>query len=124
MSKPRLQHASRGSSYKILFGDVSFAPPEVFVYQIGKIVESKNFDITKQTFDKINGFTFSDETNILRYVSMGNTVYDVSVPDDALVFSYITPETNKPCFITTSNLKFIAMEAHDFSHWEEIAIFS
>ena len=50
--------------------------------------------------DKINGFAFSDETNILRYVSMGDTIYDVAIPNDALVFSYIIPETNKPCFIT------------------------
>lgn len=95
-----VKELKKKSLYKILFGDVSFAPPEAFVYQIGKIIESKNFDITKQTFDKINGFTFSDEANILRYVSMGDTVYDVAIPDDALVFSYTTPEINKPCFIT------------------------
>ena len=48
----------------------------------------------------VDGKSTSDEANILRYVSMGDTVYDVAIPDDALVFSYTTPEINKPCFIT------------------------
>ena len=91
MSKPRLQCASRGSSYKILFGNVSFAPLEAFVYQIGKIVESKNFDITKQTFDKINGFTISGGEPLDQYDGLVCLLgYLNQISDDIIVFSGYT----------------------------------
>ena len=86
--------------YKVLHDNISFAGSIPFVYRVGKVTESENFDIAKEGFDKINGFCFSDETNMLRFILRGNTIYDVVIPDDAKVYKYTTPNVNTPCYIT------------------------
>lgn len=68
---------------KVMFGDESRAGGVAFKYKIGEVNVSENWNYN----DKQNpgGFNFSIENKVARWLVRGDTLYDVSIPDDAEV---------------------------------------
>lgn len=69
---------------KVMFGKNSGADNN-FVYKIGEVNIATYWN--PSTFDpkEMGGFNFSVEDKILRWLVRGDTIYDVSIPDDAEV---------------------------------------
>ena len=54
-----------------------------FIFEIGKINESSNWNPKADNPKDFGGFNFCTEDNILRWLHRGDTLYDVEVPEDA-----------------------------------------
>ena len=67
---------------KVMFGNVSSAD-ENLTYKIDEINVSDNFNPEAKDAKEMGGFNFSTLDKILRWLVRGDTLYDVSFPDDA-----------------------------------------
>ena len=67
---------------KVLFGNVSSAD-ENLTYKIDEVNVSDNFNPQAKDAKEMGGFNFSTLDKILRWLVRGDTLYDVSFPDDA-----------------------------------------
>ena len=56
-----------------------------FIYKLGEVNISEKWDKTTLEPEKMDGFNFSTEDKILRWLHRGDTIYDVIIPDDAEV---------------------------------------
>lgn len=70
---------------KVMFGNKSFANGTGFEYKIGEINIADNWEPSDFNSKKIGGFNFSTENKILRWLVRGDTIYEVTIPDDAEV---------------------------------------
>lgn len=68
-------------------------------YKLGEISEATNWYKDDGTLNPKGGFYFSTEEGIVRWLLRGDTIYDVVIPDDAIVIdesgSNIVYRTNK-----------------------------
>ena len=53
-----------------------------FEYKLNEINVSNNWNPKENEPDKIGGFNFSTEDKILRWLHRGDTLYDVTIPED------------------------------------------
>ena len=67
---------------KVMFGNVSSAD-ENLIYKIDEVNVSRNFNPLAKDAKEMGGFNFSTLDKILRWLVRGDTLYDVSFPDDA-----------------------------------------
>lgn len=75
---------------KVMFGTKSKAG-EGFEYKIGEINETDNWHPETNDAKGISGFNFSVEEKILRWLVRGDTLYDVSIPENAEVYDCDSP---------------------------------
>lgn len=69
---------------KVMFGNVS-SSDENLHYKIDEVNVSDNFNPEAKDAKEMGGFNFSTLDKILRWLVRGDTLYDVSFPDDAEV---------------------------------------
>ena len=67
---------------KVMFGNVSSAD-ENLTYKIDEVNVADNFNPLAKDAKEMGGFNFSTLDKILRWLVRGDTLYDVSFPDDA-----------------------------------------
>lgn len=67
---------------KVMFGQTSGANKDL-KYKIGSVNIDKNWNPDAENPKDMGGFNFSTEDKILRWLSRGDTIYDVEVPKDA-----------------------------------------
>ena len=99
--------------YKFLAG--TQAPVSSVLQNLGFSIESYNYKIDEvnicENFDENvlhgAGYYFADEENILNFLGYGMTVYDVIIPEDAKVISFIdeVPEIKTDKIILTNPRK-------------------
>lgn len=53
--------------------------------KINEVVVARDWDPSATTRDTIKGINFSTDDSILRWIRRGDTIYDVVLPEDALV---------------------------------------
>lgn len=75
---------------KVMFGTKSKAG-EGFDYKIGEINETDNWHPETNDSKEIGGFNFSIEEKILRWLVRGDTLYDVTIPENTEVFDCESP---------------------------------
>lgn len=71
---------------KVLFGDASSADSSLH-YKIDEVNETSDFNPEALDAKSMGGFNFSTPEKILRWLVRGDTLYDVSFPDDAEIIS-------------------------------------
>lgn len=74
---------------KVLFGDVSSADSNLH-YKIDEVNEATNFNPEALDAKSMGGFNFSTPDKVLRWLVRGDTLYDVSFPDDAEIVSHFS----------------------------------
>ncbi len=67
---------------KVMFGTTSGANNKV-EYKLNEINIADNWNPLSKEPKEMGGFNFSTEDKILRWLIRGDTIYDVSIPDDA-----------------------------------------
>ena len=67
---------------KVMFGSTSGANNS-FIYKINEVNVANNWNPKSTDPKEMGGFNFSVEDKILRWLVRGDTIYDVSVPNDA-----------------------------------------
>ena len=67
---------------KVMYGTTSGANHE-FEYKIGEVNVANNWNPTAKSGKEFGGFNYCNEDSILRWLHRGDTIYDVTVPDDA-----------------------------------------
>ena len=72
-----------------------------FEYKIGELNVADNWDPTTYDPKLMGGFNFSTDEKILRWIHRGDTVYDVSIPEDAEVVD--CPSENCPHGVFRTN---------------------
>lgn len=71
---------------KVMFGDVSSADSSLR-YKIDEVNVAKDFNPDASDAKAMGGFNFSTPEKVLRWLVRGDTLYDVSFPDDAEIIS-------------------------------------
>lgn len=66
---------------KVMFGNKSGA--NGFEYKIGEINEANFWNPNSLNPKEMGGFNFSTEDKILRWLVRGDTIYDVTIPEDS-----------------------------------------
>lgn len=84
---------------KVMFGIKSGASG--FEYKIGEINIADVWNPTELDPKKMGGFNFSTENKILRWLVRGDTIYDVTIPEDAEVVD--CPSESAPHGVYRSN---------------------
>lgn len=67
---------------KVMFGNVSSADDSL-EYKIDEVNVADNFNPLAKDAKEMGGFNFSTQDKVLRWLVRGDTIYDVSFPDDA-----------------------------------------
>jgi len=84
-----------------------------FEYKIDDVTVADNFD-PKADFDKQGGINFTNEENALRWISRGDTLYDVILPEDAEVINVENSKTPNGIFrsnkVILTNPRFVSDE--------------
>lgn len=62
-------------------------------FEIGKVVTCDTWDPTNSDWDKRGGFNFTNEECALRWMSRGDTLYEVEIPKDAEVINVKNDKT-------------------------------
>lgn len=75
---------------KVMFGNSSRAG-DGFEYKIDEINETDNWHPETKDAKEIGGFNFSVEEKILRWLVRGDTLYDVTLPNEAEVYDCESP---------------------------------
>lgn len=70
---------------KVMFGTDSHAGDTGFSYKIGEVNIADVWNPQNQDPKETGGFNFSTEDKILRWLVRGDTMYDVTIPEDAEV---------------------------------------
>lgn len=82
---------------RVMYGLTSDAGKKEF--KLNEVNESNNWYKEDGTVNPLGGFYFSTEEGIVRWLLRGDTIYDVEIPDDAIVVdeseSNIVYRTNK-----------------------------
>lgn len=84
---------------RVMFGNTSGA--NGFVFKENEINISEHWNPSEFEPDKMGGFNFSVEDKILRYLVRGDTICDVTLPEDAEVID--CPSTSCPHGIFRAN---------------------
>lgn len=71
---------------KVLFGDVSSSDSTLH-YKIDEVNVASDFNPEATDAKEMGGFNFSTPEKVLRWLARGDTLYDVSFPDDAEIIS-------------------------------------
>ncbi len=66
---------------KVMFGNKSSA--NGYEYKIGKVNIANNWNPNMDKPKEIGGFSVSTENKIIRWIFRGDTIYDVTFPDDS-----------------------------------------
>ncbi len=66
---------------RVMFGTTSSA--NGFIFKENEVNVAKHWNPSETEPDKMGGFNFSVEDKILRYLVRGDTICDVTLPDDA-----------------------------------------
>lgn len=69
---------------KVMFKDMSGANDKL-KYKIGKVNVAEYFNVYAKDSKEMGGFNFSTEDKILRWLVRGDTIYNVELPEDAIV---------------------------------------
>ena len=85
---------------KVMFGTKSSANSD-FEYKIGEVNVANNWNPKAKDPKDFGGFNFSTETKILRWLIRGDTIYDVTIPEDAEVID--CPSENCPHGVFRTN---------------------
>lgn len=75
---------------KVMFGTTSGANSE-FKYKIGEVNIAEQWNPNEFDPKKMRGFNFSVENKIIRWLVRGDTMYDVTLPEDAEVIDCPSP---------------------------------
>lgn len=70
-----------------------------FKYNINGVTIADNWNPDAQ-FDQTGGFNFTNEENALRWISRGDTLYDVTIPDDGEIINVHNIKTPNGIFRT------------------------
>ena len=84
---------------KVMFGTKSGADSD-FEYKIGEVNEANNWNPMLDDPKDFGGFNFSVESKVLRWLIRGDTIYDVTIPEDAEVVNVPHPTTPNGVFRT------------------------
>lgn len=91
-----------GSKYlKVMFGNKSKANGSDLEYKIGEVNIAEYWNPKDLEPKNMGGFNFSTEDKILRWLVRGNTIYDVTIPEDAEVID--CPSESAPHGVFRSN---------------------
>ena len=82
---------------KVMFGNTSGANSNL-EYKINEVNIAENWNPNADNSKDMGGFNFSNEENILRWLVRGDTLYDVTIPDDAEVVVADNPSTPNGVF--------------------------
>lgn len=88
-----------------------------FEYKIGEVNIANNWNPNAHDPQKMGGFNFSTEDKILRWLVRGDTIYDVTVPDDAEIIDCESPSA--PHGVFRSNKIIITHEKKFIKRWKE-----
>lgn len=69
-----------------------------YEYKINDINISANWNPLSKTPKGMGGFNFSNESNIIRWLHNGDTIYDVEIPEDAEMINVIDCATPNGVF--------------------------
>ena len=89
----KLDDISNMKFIKVMFGDMSNANGQGFVYKIGEINETDNWNPEADNPKEMGGFNFSIESKIIRWLVRGDTLYDVIIPEGVDVIDCKHPST-------------------------------
>ena len=67
---------------KVMFGLTSGADNS-FEYKLGEVNISNNWNPNAKNGKDFGGFNYTTEDSIIRWIHRGDTLYDVSIPDDS-----------------------------------------
>lgn len=68
-------------------------------FEIGKVITRDMWDPDNSDWDKRGGFNFTNEECALRWVSRGDTLYEVEVPSDAKIIEVKNDKTPRGIFV-------------------------
>lgn len=98
--------------YKIIYGKNS--SHSNYIYKIGEVNNAYNWNQSASSPSEMGGFSFLEEDKVLKFLNIGDTIYDVTLPLDAEIVNCYSSEyltntyrTNK---IILSNPKKISDE--------------
>ena len=74
---------------KVMFGNKSSA--NGYHYKIGKVNMDNNWNHNMDNPKVIGGFSVSTENKIIRWIFRGDTIYDVTFPDDSEIIEIDNP---------------------------------
>ena len=77
---------------KVMYGQTSGANEDV-EYKLNEVNVAKTWKHTAQSGKEFGGFNFSTEDKILRWLHRGDTIYDVTIPEDAEVIDVVESAT-------------------------------
>lgn len=77
---------------RVMFGNTSSADHTISI-NLDEITSSKKWNRTSSDPAEMGGFSFSNETNILRWFVRGDTLYDVKIPPNTEIVQCINPST-------------------------------
>lgn len=77
---------------KVMYGQTSGANKDV-EYKLNEVNVAKTWNPTAQSGKEFGGFNFSTEDKILRWLHRGDTIYDVTIPEDAEVIDVVESAT-------------------------------
>ncbi len=84
---------------KVMFGNKSLAG-NGFQYKIGEVNIADYWNPKAENPKETGGFNYSTESKILRWLVRGDTIYDVTVPEDAEVVEIDSPSAPGGVFRT------------------------
>ena len=67
---------------KVMFGTTSGAKSD-FKYNINEVTIAKTWNKEGKTPEEMGGFNYTTEDSLIRWLHRGDTMYDVTIPDDA-----------------------------------------
>lgn len=85
---------------KVMFGTESKASKEGVQYKIGEINETDNWNPKTIKLEIMGGFSISTEESILRWLIRGDTIYDVTIPENTEVYDCWSPSAPHGVFRT------------------------
>ena len=90
-----------GTKYlKVMFDNVSGANNDL-KYKINEVNTANNFNSNASSPKDMGGFNFSTEDKIFRWLVRGDTLYDVIIPEDAIVIN--VPSESAPNGVFRTN---------------------
>jgi hypothetical protein len=96
-----LKEVKKDNKYlKVMFGQTSGADNGL-EYKIGEVNIAKYWNPKEIDPKKMGGFNFSTESKILRWLVRGDTIYDVTIPEDAEIID--CPSSSAPHGVFRSN---------------------
>lgn len=85
---------------KVMFGNKSNANGSGLEYKIGEVNIAEQWNPKGFNPKEMGGFNFSTEDKILRWLVRGDTIYDVTIPEDAEVIECLSESAPHGVFRT------------------------